>query len=522
MIMDALRKRMKTIIYVIVVAFVATGALVYLRGPRGGNSQQEAYAQRSDRPVATVNGEEISYQEYSYQLNGYLRQYQNQISSNQVVGLKSRVLNNLINQELILQAAEKNGINPEISEETIQEQLDQAINKYASSKEEFEKIIKKNGQTIEDVKNTIKNSMTMQKRIEGMLAKVKADVKITEEEIAKEYEEVTASHILIKTDDKDDKDDKEAKEKAEKVLKLAKAGNDFTELAKEYSEGPSASRGGELGSFGHGKMVPAFEKAAFAMKVGEVSDLVKTEFGYHIIKVTDKKVASGEEFNSKKEEIRKKLLSQKESEAINQWIEETRDDSKVIIKDKEINAFTAAQEGDLKTAIKDYKAAIKANSGSYYLYHNLADAYQRNGNQEDVISTYQEAINKYPEQVDFYMSLANIYQKEEKFDKAVEVYEQGLTNNQDNAELHLGLGDLYRAQDKTDEAVVEYEKFSKLSGDNLMAHYRLARVYSQMGLEDKSKAEMEKLKEIQKKKQEQVKEEREEENKVEETKTEKN
>ena len=90
--------------------------------------------------------------------------------------------------------------------------------------------------------------------------------------------QVRASHILVKTE-------KEANE----ILEQIKAGKDFAELAKKYSQCPSGKRGGDLGYFGRGRMVPEFENAAFSTPKGEVSKPVKTQFGYHIIKVTDTK-----------------------------------------------------------------------------------------------------------------------------------------------------------------------------------------------------------------------------------------
>ncbi len=90
--------------------------------------------------------------------------------------------------------------------------------------------------------------------------------------------QVKASHILVKK-----------RSEAEKILEELKKGANFAELAKKHSECPSRKRGGDLGWFGRGKMVPEFEKAAFSLKKGELSDLVKTQFGYHLIKVTDTK-----------------------------------------------------------------------------------------------------------------------------------------------------------------------------------------------------------------------------------------
>jgi len=102
-------------------------------------------------------------------------------------------------------------------------------------------------------------------------------------------EQIRASHILLKTEGKNDAD---VKAKAESVLKEVKAGGDFAALAKKYSEDDTnAAQGGDLDYFGRGRMVAEFENAAFNLKPGEVSDLVKTQFGYHIIKVTDRKPA---------------------------------------------------------------------------------------------------------------------------------------------------------------------------------------------------------------------------------------
>ncbi|KYK34379.1 MAG: peptidyl-prolyl cis-trans isomerase [Theionarchaea archaeon] len=88
--------------------------------------------------------------------------------------------------------------------------------------------------------------------------------------------QVKASHILVKK-----------RSQAEKILEELKKGASFAKLAQEYSECPSKKRGGDLGWFGRGKMVPEFEKAAFSLKKGELSDIVKTQFGYHVIKVND-------------------------------------------------------------------------------------------------------------------------------------------------------------------------------------------------------------------------------------------
>jgi peptidyl-prolyl cis-trans isomerase D len=137
---------------------------------------------------------------------------------------------------------------------------------------------------------------------------------VTSREIEKSYndniemystpEQVRASHILLKTDGKNDA---EVKAKADEVLKEAKGGADFAELAKKYSQDEqSAKNGGDLDYFARGKMVPEFDEVAFTLQPGQVSDVVKTQFGYHIIKVVDKKPATTRTL----EEVRPQITEQ--------------------------------------------------------------------------------------------------------------------------------------------------------------------------------------------------------------------
>jgi peptidyl-prolyl cis-trans isomerase D len=130
-------------------------------------------------------------------------------------------------------------------------------------------------------------------------ADLAATIKVSKEDVERSYneqlgkyttpEQIRASHILLTTEGKDDPS---VRAQAEQVLKEAKSGADFAALAKKYSQDETnAQQGGDLDYFGRGRMVAAFENAAFALKPGEISDLVKTEFGYHIIKLTDRKPA---------------------------------------------------------------------------------------------------------------------------------------------------------------------------------------------------------------------------------------
>jgi peptidyl-prolyl cis-trans isomerase D len=117
-------------------------------------------------------------------------------------------------------------------------------------------------------------------------------------------ERVTAQHILFRTQEKTPEEIEAIREKARGVLERARKGEDFASLAKQFSDDGSASIGGDLGSFGRGQMVPAFEQAAFSLGPGAIGDLVQTEFGIHIIKVNDKQEARARPFEELKEAIR--------------------------------------------------------------------------------------------------------------------------------------------------------------------------------------------------------------------------
>jgi len=144
--------------------------------------------------------------------------------------------------------------------------------------------------------------------------KLRAESKATDDELRQYYEQhkdeytlperAKAQHILFKTQGKTPEEIEKIKEKARGVLERAKKGEDFSSLAKQYSEDSTAAAGGDLGDFGHGQMVPEFEKAAFSLGVGAISDLVQTQFGIHIIKVNSKQERRERPFEEMKEAVR--------------------------------------------------------------------------------------------------------------------------------------------------------------------------------------------------------------------------
>ncbi len=236
---------------------------------------------------------------------------------------KNIILDQMVDMEAVYQEADKKGLIPTDKEvEEGVKLLKEEIDKDA----EFKKELEESGINDEFLKTQQKMDLTLLKFAEDF----NKNTKISDEEMKKYYEEhkdefyrdeLKASHILISTIDDEgnplsDKDKEKAKKEAEEVLKKIEEGTDFAELAKEYSDDTaSAVQGGELDYFTKGDMVPEFEEAAYALKEGEVSEIVESQFGYHIIKLYEK-IDEQTPYEDVKEKIKATLLEGKYVELI--------------------------------------------------------------------------------------------------------------------------------------------------------------------------------------------------------------
>ncbi|WP_434793832.1 Foldase protein PrsA [Terrisporobacter petrolearius] len=294
------------------------------------------------KAVAIVNGQNITLENYQKLL--YLNKssmesyYGSDIWSKKMEDgktysdtLKEMVFQTMIGSEVIYQQAEKDKVIP--TDKQVQDQIN-SFNESTKNNSEYQEQLKKMGIN----EDFLKFQFTRDLANTNLQKKFEEDTKISETEMKKYYEDnkksfytdtVTASHILLKTQDSEGKElsaekKKEAKKKAEEALAKVKSGEDFAKVAKKYSQDSSASKGGELGTFGRGQMVSEFEKAAFNMKKGEISDIVETEYGYHIIKVTGR-VDKQETYNDVKDKIKTTLAGQKYTE----YVEKLKKDSKI-------------------------------------------------------------------------------------------------------------------------------------------------------------------------------------------------
>ena len=287
--------------------------------------------------VAVVNGNVISRTDLDFETNQYKQQLEQRgqaVSEAQLQEVQKQALEGLINQELLFQESQVKGI--QVSEKAIDDRLG-AIKQRFGSQAEFETALTSLNLKESELKTKIKRGLAIEELIQ---TQIDDKVVISDQEneafykdhpeFFKQSEQVKASHILIKVEkDASDSDKAQAKAKIDAVQKKLKDGGDFAELAKEYSEGPSNEKGGDLGYFEHGQMVKEFEDAAFGLKPGEVSGVVETQFGYHLIKVTDKKPESTVAYDEVKDRITEYLKREKTQKDLQLYIEKLRGASKI-------------------------------------------------------------------------------------------------------------------------------------------------------------------------------------------------
>lgn len=278
-----------------------------------GTSGTKPEGKKEGQVIADVNGKTITTGDFTRELKNlpdYLKAMADTPQG------RKEMLDTMVIRELILQQAAKDGTDkgPEI-EEKLQELKKRLI---------VESFLKK---------------------------KVESDAQISEADLKKFYdqnvdkfktgEQIRASHILVKTE-------KEAKD----ILAQIKAGGKFEDLAKKSSVDSSAAKGGDLGWFGKGTMVPAFEKAVLSLKEGQISDVVKSDFGYHIIKLTGKRAAGVRPFEEVKDQIKGALMPTKQQEIFQKIKEELKKTAKISIKEDVLNAMPGKKDESKSTGGK--------------------------------------------------------------------------------------------------------------------------------------------------------------------------
>lgn len=287
--------------------------------------------------VAMVNGVAITTADFDREVGRYEQQMAmmgQPVSPEQLQEIKGKVLDGMIDRELLYQESKKEGIKVDKTEV---DQRISALKQKFPKEEDFKQTLERLGLTEASLRTQFEQELAVKALVDKKFA---GKVTVTEQDMKKFYsdnpdyfktqERVRASHILAKVDaGANDADKKKARQKIEDVQKKVKKGEDFGALAKQYSDCPSSAKGGDLDYFQRGQMVKPFEDAAFAMKVGDVSNIVETQFGYHLIKLTDKQGAGKVSFDEAKDKIKGYLEQQKMGEEVKQYVAQLKQKGKV-------------------------------------------------------------------------------------------------------------------------------------------------------------------------------------------------
>lgn len=244
--------------------------------------------------VARVNGEDVVKADFDRLLTQMELQAGQPVPQERRDEIYRAILDQLVTYTALVQETRARGV--KIDEAEANKVTDERIaelRKQMPDDAAFKKALSDRNMTLDRLRSDIRKDIAigkmMQVELDAAPPVSDADVKDFYDKNPDEFTGVRASHILIKPDGFDDAAKKKARAAADDVLKQVKAGADFGELARKHSTDSSAQQGGDLGFFTKGRMVPAFSDAAFKLQPGQVSDVVETQFGFHIIKVTERK-----------------------------------------------------------------------------------------------------------------------------------------------------------------------------------------------------------------------------------------
>ena len=340
------------LVVVLLLLFVASIPVVFAAGSKDTKPQKAVTAEsKADKKetstaagkdtkkdkVAVVNGTAITRSAYDEELKRYEKQLAmsgKPADPAQLTSMKERVLEGLVDRELLKQEAQKQGIKADDRELEVQLAM---LKKRFPSEEEFSKALSAMNLTEAQLRTQYKTDLIIKKLIDQQIAsKVTvsdADTKAfydANPDLFKAPESVRASHILIQVDQNAGEADKaKARETITAIQKRLQKGEDFAAVAKETSQCPSSAKGGDLDYFARGQMVGPFEEAAFKLKPGEMSGIVETQFGYHLIKVTDKKDAGVIPYDEIKGKIEQHLKQQKVNQEVGQYIAGLKSKAKI-------------------------------------------------------------------------------------------------------------------------------------------------------------------------------------------------
>jgi len=342
--------------------------------------------------VAYVNGKPVLRQDYESAKEALLAQYEQLYGQFGMsidafltgargrlfeLSVESEALRRAIGAGLIQEEADRRNLRPTLEEvdAEFERQYREFLTGRSWTEGDFAAYLAEQGTSFEVFKESIFESIEWELTLGAVQRAVAGAIEPTEEELAAYFQEhradysqpeqVKASHILVAT-----------REEAEAVLAEIGQGASFEELARERSTCPSASAGGDLGWFGRGQMVGPFEEVAFSMEVGEISDVVETDFGFHVVLLSDHRDAAEPEMEEVLDQVRADLVEEVETERLQRWFDEVYEAAEVVVLLPLLDAMRI-QEEDTDLGIAAFERIREEGSvDEPYLSYILATLYE--------------------------------------------------------------------------------------------------------------------------------------------------
>jgi peptidyl-prolyl cis-trans isomerase SurA len=301
-------------------------------------------AESVDKIIAVVNEEIITLNEFNTAFEPYRKRIEETYRGNDKDGViketKAAFLGRLIDNLLIEQEAKKSGASIKIKDEEVMGALKDMLAKQNVKLEDFLKKLEKEGDSLESVKDELRGQLM---RMRLMRWEIRSKIMVSDQEIGDFYnqhreeyegkEAVRIKQILLMIPQNADRATKiKIKEDARQIQKKALSGESFDLLAAKYSQGPGADQGGDIGFIERGVTIPELEKAAFSLLVDQVSPVIESSLGFHIIKVVEKRGAGLKPIAAVREEIKTKLEDVKLEKKYDEWISSVRKKSFIEIR----------------------------------------------------------------------------------------------------------------------------------------------------------------------------------------------
>ncbi len=487
---------MAIVFWIFVVIFLV--GTYYMYGPGGGGGGAGAqHPERTVSPVvAVVDGQRITRNEYEMRV--YYASQSQGADIAQMPQIKKSTIDGLIMRELLLNAARAEGIR--VSSADVEQYKDEIIEEMMahqySDRRTLRAILEEEDMSLEEFEERLRlerlpdeDALRAELLIEMLEERVKQAVDVTDEDVRDSFAEVTARHILIDPQEMmhaeaglDDALNENSEETGEQPMTLEEAeaqarelllslkqqieaGEDFATLALQHSTCPSAEQGGDLGTFGPGQMVPEFEEVAFDLEPGELSDVVETQFGLHLIMVEDVQhdvPEDEDELAMQKEE----LLRERREQAWEQYQQQLHANASIEMVDPELTAYQLLEE--------DHE-------------RNLAQA----------IQLLAEATESDPWNTSAPFQLAMLLESAGQTHEAIEVLETLVASREGatSAPAHLQLATLLHEAGRDDEAIEAARTASEhaqgFDFNNYFLHMQAKELFQELGRPDLAEREQE-------------------------------